>query len=160
MNKLLVGVSLKRNICIEVINQCKFWFCINCVTKKASSMLATELFLAYGCLFNKSWCRPHPLIEGLSTKWINPMTNIPIILVSLKNYFVDLIENNLYLSRNWGPSSSGFPVIQTDSHQWYPCVSYLNYLYFLKIFVMAILVLEFQARCTKPNIPFLKIKVF
>ena len=31
-------------------------------------MLATELLLSYGCLFHKSWCRPHPLIAGSGYK--------------------------------------------------------------------------------------------
>ena len=27
-------------------------------------MLFTDLILAYGCLFNTKWCKPHPLVEG------------------------------------------------------------------------------------------------
>ena len=27
-------------------------------------MLYTDLLLAYGCLFNTNWCKPHPLIAG------------------------------------------------------------------------------------------------
>ena len=27
-------------------------------------MLFADLILAYGCLFNTKWCKPHPLIEG------------------------------------------------------------------------------------------------
>ena len=27
-------------------------------------MLFTDFILAYGCLFNSKWCKPHPLVEG------------------------------------------------------------------------------------------------
>ena len=30
-------------------------------------MLFTKLLLAYGCLYNTNWCRPHPLVPGPET---------------------------------------------------------------------------------------------
>ena len=40
-------------------------------------MILSELLLAYSCLYNVKWCKPHPLIEGSFKKARQQVSSLP-----------------------------------------------------------------------------------